>query len=211
MMIRLRLGIALVVAIAVLAPAAHAVIYYEWNSNGDFCMPGDPENTWDKCVYKVHNPWFGRDPFEWEYPTDDPEYAYSQSGTVPPDDPIVNQLFRNRTTSNWTDWHCTISGGTIVVDSVVVKNNQNPTPVWNITYHYDNNSGACDGFYAETIPGSGTYIAPDGLLSVYFEYVGSGTVTFNQYPTTTAPIPEPASVACLLSGLLALAGVRRKK
>jgi hypothetical protein len=208
MMIRLRLGIALVLAIAALAPAAHAVIYYQWNSGpgGDFCMPGDPENIWGACVYKVHNPWFNQDPFEWTFPTDDPEYAYSQGGNVPPEDPIVNQLFRNRTTSNWTDWHCTITGGTIVENSVVVKNYQNQTPVWHITYYPDGS-----GFYAETIARSETYIAPGGLLSVYFEYVGSGTVTFNQYPTTTAPIPEPASVACLLSGLLALVGVRRKK
>lgn len=205
---RLRLGIALVVAVAALAPAAHAVIYYQWNSSpgGDFCMPGDPDNTWGTCVYKVHNPWFGQDPFEWTYPTDDPEWAYSQGGTVPPEDPIVNQLFRNRTTNNWTDWHCTIIGGTIVEGSVVVKNYGNPSPTWQITY-FANGSG----FYAETISGSETYVAPGGLLSVYFEYIGSGTVTFNQYPTTTAPIPEPTSVACLLSGLLALAGIRRKK
>jgi len=210
-MVRFCLGIVLVVAIAALAPAAHAVIYYNWNyesyeSGGDFCMPGDPENTWGKCVYKVHNPWFGQDPFEWTYPTDDPEYAYYQSGSVPPEDPIVNQLFRNRTTSNWTDWHCTIIGGTIVPDSVVVKNYQNQYPVWKITYNPDGS-----GFYAETIAGSETYIAPGGLLSVYFEYIGSGTVTFGQYPTTTAPIPEPASITYLLSGLLALVGARRRK
>jgi len=210
MMVKLRLFVPLVFALALLAPAAHAVIYYDWNQTpgGAFCMPGDPENSWGVCVYKVHNPWFGQDPFEWTYATDDPESAYVQGGTVPPEDPIVNQVFRNRTQNNWTDWHCTLTNGTITAGSVKVYNESfgdNPLTNWNITY-------TANGFFAETISGSGTYVGPMGTLHVYFEYIGSGNVTFSQYPTTTSPIPEPASIVALMSGLVAMGfGIRRRK
>lgn len=207
MMVKLRLFVPLVFALALLAPAAHAVVYYDWNQTpgGAFCMPGDPENTWGVCVYKVHNPWFGGDAFEWFQATDDPNSAYAQGGQVPPEDPIVNQVFRNRTQSNWTDWHCDLTNGTITPGSVVVKNNGVPDPGWVITYTET-------GFFAETVSGSGTYVAPLGTLSVYFEYLGSGTVTFSQYPTTTSPIPEPASIVALMSGLVAMGfGIRRRK
>ena len=207
MMVRLRLIVLLVLALALAGPAAHAVIYYNWNSGqgGDFSTPGDPNHIWPVCVYKVHNPWFNNPAFDREGPADDPNEAYSQGGTVPSEDPIVNQLFRNRTQNLWTDWHCDITGGSIVPGSVQVYNDGVQTPPWTITY-------TATGFKAETVSGSGTYVGYLGLLHGYFEYVGTGTVTFSQYPTTTAPIPEPASMIGLISGLAALGfGIRRKK
>lgn len=217
MMVKLRLLVPLIVALAVMASAAQAITYY-WDQTpgGAFMLKGDPNNTWGTCVYKPFNPWFVQDAFNWDDANNDPGAALTQTGTVPPEDPIVNQLFRNRTTGLWTDWHVDITGGTINPDSAVVKNNGAPSPLWSVEYtgaQYDvgNNLIGYSGFSATTVPGSQTYVGNQGLLSVYFEYTAGGTATFNQYPTTTAPIPEPASIAGLMMGLVALAGIRRKR
>lgn len=150
------------------------------------------------------------------------EWAYKAGGvdveelTVQcPDgtDPRVRQNIKNNTLGDvWTDWHVDIVGGENLRNVVVYKVGENT--LWQWEY---NPSGV--GFFSHLIstgdPENPMAVHPGDWLYVEFTYDQSGpdAAIITQYPTTTYPIPEPASMMALLMGVgtFGLAAIRRAR
>lgn len=205
-MARLRLFVAAIAVLAILAgPAAYALQDKEWSISEWDCSK-NPKREGVPCL--VHD-------FDWTYPING-AYLYELYGEPPsPDDPDVSQTVTNFTNKTWTDWHVDIVNGWIVVGSVDVHNVNVPNPAWTVGYTLiPGYTDRASGFFAEVVPGQGTHVDKFGKLYVFFSYEldGSGQqVSITQYPTDTSQIPEPASLAGLLTGLAALGfGIRRR-
>jgi len=80
----------------------------------------------------------------------------------------------------------------------------------------------CDAFAACLTFNSSKDFTPVSILSLYSDMkahhsglltvtAGSGDVLINQLQATTSPVPEPGSMVLMGSGLLAMAGVVRRK
>ena len=123
-------------------------------------------------------------------------------------DPDVSQRSRNRSDSPWTDWHVQITGGTYMTGSAYIYNEAHAALPWIIE---DEGPG---GFWAHHTIGDGAEV--DGppeleILNIFFSYdVTSGPVNIVQFPTYDYPIPEPASIAAVMMGLVAF-GIRRRR
>lgn len=205
-MARLRLVVAAVVVLAILAaPAAFALRDKQWCVTEWKCEL-NPKRPGIPCLVND---------FDWTWGING-EYLYEIYGDPPsPDDPDVSQTITNFTNRTWTDWHVDIVNGWIVVGSADVHNVAVPSPAWTVTYNLiPGYTDRASGFFAEVVPGQGTHVNKFGKLYVFFSYEldGSGQqVSITQYPTDTSQIPEPASLAGLVTGLAALGiGIRRK-
>lgn len=203
---RLRLLVAAIAIAVILAgQAAYALQDKQWSVDEWQCQ-NNPKRDGVPCL--IHD-------FEWCYPING-DYVYELYGDPPSaQDPDVSQTITNFTYRTWTDWHVDIINGWIVVGSVDVHNVNVPSPAWTVGYTLiPGYADRASGFFAEVVPGQGTHVDRSGKLYVFFSYEldGSGKqVSITQYPTDTSQIPEPASLAGLLTGLAALGfGVRRR-
>ncbi len=216
MLMRVRFLPALAVAIAVvctmpICALSSEDLSYQWTDD-DFAPLGNGEH-W---VYKKHNVDDFEDqvPYDWVHEVGNPQIVYDQSG-IANVDPIVNQTMRNFTSDAWTDWHVSITNGYVYTDSAYVYNVNVPDPQWVVEYEgvYDGNKAT--GFLAHIVTGMDVQVDPFEQLLVHFVYdaIDSGEqVIISQNPTKDWPIPEPGSMAALLTGLAGVAGFawRRK-
>lgn len=123
----------------------------------------------------------------------------------------IIQTIRNRTQSQWTGWHVDITNGTLSnIENIVVKNLQAPQLDWAVEPY-----ASGKGFFAHIYPGNDTQVDYLEQLYISFSYTvddDTQQVAIRQYPTTTNAVPEPASIAGIMMGLMGMGfGIRRKK
>ncbi|MFQ3549678.1 MAG: PEP-CTERM sorting domain-containing protein [Armatimonadota bacterium] len=191
-----------------------------WNWETDYVLVGGDDDN-PIYEYKKFNEDQGENPFNWSYGVGE-ESTWLQYGEVLAKDPWVRQTIINNTSGYWSDWHVRVIGGWIDINSIKVYNRtlgeQYGMWVWTDLgdLHYENVNGIdyLVGFDAHTIPGSGMHIVPGQRLRVEFYYeafVLGQSVSLQQYPTDTYPIPEPGTMAALISGLAGLGVFARRK
>jgi len=206
-MIHVRLTLAILLVLGVASGTFAAPVVYEWGTQ-------DWDTSTCPCTYTKFNPVYD-EACDWTYGVG-PDSALEQMGSVPENDPLVSQLFLNSTSGYWSDWHLDISNNCkIIAGSIKVYNYSDPgspTVYWSIpTLRY--NGSNIVGFDAETVVGSGREILPGEKIKIEWIYqvVGTGQVVITQYPTNTAPIPEPSVLVALATGLAGLGfGIRRR-
>ena len=119
-------------------------------------------------------------------------------------DPDVHEVTTNRTRLVWTDWHVTITNGTI--DAATVRKVGGLS--WLVTIAAD--GSGFDAFSTQPV----TRISPGERLDIWFRYTSSGDddVLIDEYPSTETPsVPEPSSLLAMASALLALGLGRIKR
>lgn len=119
-------------------------------------------------------------------------------------DPDVSELTTNVTPVTWTDWHLTITNGTI--DAATARKVGGPD--WTVTVAAD--GSGFDAF--STMPHA--WISPDEALDIWFRYTPTGTddVFIDEYPSTDYEyVPEPSSLLAIASAFSALGLGRIKR
>lgn len=113
------------------------------------------------------------------------------------------ELVVNKTTCNWSDFHMAAQNGNGEFYNVFLIE-----PGWN----WNSTGGNCDMAAADLQ----YYKAPTDTFNYGVNIwadcdynTGNGSITFLQYPTY--PVPEPASSAVLLSGMMGLLGFIKKR